>query len=123
MKKIKLKINHKDKRGIISDLIEKECINAVTYITINKNKVRGNHYHKKTIQWNYVLSGKILFVSKIKNKIKKIIGKKGDFIKIDTKEFHAIKAISKAEIVVITKGPRGGKEYENDTFRLEENLI
>ena len=46
-----------------------------------------------------------------------------NIVKIDTKEFHAIKAISKAEIMVFTKGPRGGKEYENDTFRLEENLI
>ena len=55
MKKIKRKINFKDKRGIILDLIEKENINAVTYITLNKNSVRGNHYHKKTIQWNFIL--------------------------------------------------------------------
>ena len=46
MKKIKAKINFKDKRGVISDLIEKEKINAITYISFFKNKVRANHYHK-----------------------------------------------------------------------------
>ena len=68
MKKIKSKVNHKDNRGIIADLIENEKINAITYITFLKNKVRGNHYHKKTIQWNFVVSGKVIFISKI-NKI------------------------------------------------------
>ena len=42
MKKIKIKINHQDKRGVIIDLLEKEKINAITYITQNKGKVRGN---------------------------------------------------------------------------------
>ena len=47
MKKIKIKINFKDTRGIIVDLLEKKKINAITYITQNKGKVRGNHFHKK----------------------------------------------------------------------------
>ena len=123
MKKAENKINYKDNRGIISDLIEKEKINSVTYITFNKNKVRGNHYHKKTTQWNYVISGKLVFFSKINGKIKKIIGKKKDLIKIETKEHHAIKALNYSEMLVFTKGPRGGKEYESDTFRLKNNLI
>ena len=55
--------------------------------------------------------------------IKKIIGKKKDLIKIETREHHAIKALNYSEILVFTKGPRGGKEYESDTFRLKKNLI
>ena len=123
MKKIKVKVNFKDERGIIIDLIEKENINAVTFITLNKNKVRGNHYHKKTIQWNYILKGKIKFVSISGGKKNIIIGKKNDLIKINSKESHALKGITKSEILVFTKGPRGGKEYENDTFRLKNKLI
>ena len=64
MKKIKLSINHKDKRGLIIDLLEKKTINAITFITQKKGAVRGNHYHKKTIQWNYLLSGKIELIAK-----------------------------------------------------------
>ena len=38
MKKIKIKVNHKDKRGIIIDLLEKKNINAITYITQKKRE-------------------------------------------------------------------------------------
>ena len=68
MKKINLKIAFKDRRGKIIDLIENEKINAVTLITIKKGAVRGNHYHKKTWQWNYIISGKMRLVTKIPNK-------------------------------------------------------
>ena len=124
MKKIKTKINFKDNRGIIMDLLEKKNINAITLITQNKGKVRGNHYHKKTIQWNYLLKGKILIVA-VKNgkKSKIILNKKGDLVETSKKEFHAIKALKNAEYLVFTQGPRGGKEYENDTFRLKKPIL
>jgi len=124
MKKIKTKINHKDDRGIIMDLLEKKKVNAITYITQKKDKVRGNHFHKKTIQWNYLLKGKIKIVTKKKSStIKSIVLKKGDLVVTALNESHAIKAIADSEYLVFTQGPRGGKEYENDTFRLSKPLI
>ena len=124
MKKIKIKINHQDSRGVIIDLLEKQKINAITYITQKKGKVRGNHFHKKTIQWNYLTKGKIKIVGKKKNKGKKeIILSKGDLVVTYANEAHAIKAIRYSEYIVFTQGPRGGKEYENDTFRLTKPLI
>ncbi len=124
MKKIKFKVNFKDKRGSITDMLEKEHINAVTYIVTNKGNVRGNHYHKKTWQWNYVLKGKAKLVCHKANS-KKIITilKKGDFVLLGPNEKHAFKALESFHIMVLTKGPRGGKEYENDTFRLKKKLI
>ena len=124
MKKIKTKINFKDERGLIIDLLEKKNINAITYITQNKGKVRGNHFHKKTIQWYYLLKGMIKKVTKKKDeKIKEMILSKGDLVVTDINESHAIKAIKNSEYLVFTQGPRGGKEYENDTFRLPMPLI
>ena len=38
MKKIKIKINHRDSRGLIIDLLEKKNINAITLITQKKGK-------------------------------------------------------------------------------------
>ena len=122
MKEIKLKINFKDKRGVIVDLLEKEKINAITYLTINKNKVRGNHFHKKTYQWNYVLSGKMKLISRINKKIKYKILKKGDLYLTSPLEEHALVGHTKCEVLVFTKGPRGGKEYETDTFRIKDDL-
>ena len=66
MRKIKNKISYQDGRGLIIDLLEKRTINAITFITQKKGKVRGNHFHKKTIQWNYLVKGKIEIVAKKK---------------------------------------------------------
>ena len=124
MKKIKIKINHKDSRGVIIDLLEKKKINAITYITQKKGKIRGNHFHKKTIQWNYLIKGKIKIVTKKRNKgVQEMILSRGDLVVTSSNESHAIKAIEYAEYLVFTQGPRGGKEYERDTFRLSEPLI
>ena len=122
MIKIRKKINFKDKRGVIIDLIEKTEINAVTYITQKKNSIRGNHYHKKTIQWNYLLSGKVILITQKKNKkIMKKIMKKGDLILTEKNEKHAIKALKSSEMLVFTKGPRGGKEYERIHLNFQKN--
>jgi len=124
MKKIKNKIMHKDKRGLIIDLLENKKINSITFITQKKNKVRGNHFHKKTIQWNYLIKGKIqLFTKKKNNSLKKMILKKGDLVETSENEQHAIKALQNSEFLVFTQGPRSGKNYEQDTFRLLKPLI
>ena len=124
MKKINLKIAFKDRRGKIIDLIEGEKINAITLITIRKGAIRGNHYHKKTWQWNYVISGKMRLVTKIPNKkIKTILLNPGDLALTLPGELHALIGIEDCKFLVFTKGPRGGKEYKSDTFRLEKPLV
>ena len=124
MKKIKNKINFKDSRGFIIDLLEKKNINAITFITQKKGKIRGNHFHKKTIQWNYLIKGKLeLLTRKNKQKIIRTLMKEGDLVETSKNESHAIKALKNSEFLVFTQGPRGGKEYENDTFRLKNPII
>ena len=49
--------------------------------------------------------------------------KKGDLILTEKNEKHAIKALVNSEMLVFTKGPRGGKEYESDTYKLTDNLV
>ena len=50
--------------------------------------------------------------------------KKGDLVFTEPWESHALVGISDVcEFLVFTKGPRGGKEYESDTYRLKEKLI
>jgi quercetin dioxygenase-like cupin family protein len=124
MKKIKRKINFRDNRGFIIDLLEKKNINAITFITQKKGKIRGNHFHKKTIQWNYLIKGKLeLLTRKNKQKIIRTLMKEGDLVETSKNESHAIKALKNSEFLVFTQGPRGGKEYENDTFRLKNPII
>lgn len=122
-KKKKLLPNFKDNRGEIIDIIENEKISAVTIITFSKGAVRGNHYHKKTTQWNYVLDGEIIYYSEKKNKKSKVTMKAGDLSVSLPHQKHAFKSLKKSRVLVLTKGPRAGQNYEIDTFRLIKNPL
>ena len=124
MEIIKLTPAHTDQRGSIVDLISDDEVNAVTLITFIKGAVRANHYHERTTQWNYVLSGEILLATQMPGGDKREqILKVGDFVVARENERHALKGLTDAEVLILTKGPRAGAQYENDTFRLDEPLI
>lgn len=108
----------KDKRGIINDLLVSKK-SAVTHITFKKGAVRANHYHNKTIQWDFIVSGKLI----CKSGNKTIEVSEGEMIMHPAKVPHAYKAITNAEMVSITYGVRIGDAYEKDTIRLEKPLI
>lgn len=38
-------------------------------------------------------------------------------------EKHAFKSLKKSRVLVLTKGPRAGQNYEIDTFRLIKNPL
>ena len=111
----------RDKRGLIADIIYNNEINHIAYISTNKNGIRGNHYHKKTTQYTFVIDGRIRYYFKKKSgkKISQLILKKGDLIKSKFNEIHAFKTLSnKSVMLALTVGIRGGKDYEKDTFRV-----
>lgn len=113
-----------DARGEIVDLLENESINAVTLVTFRKGAVRGNHYHKQTTQWNYLMSGGIRLVSQMPGgPPRESVMAPGDLIATGPGEHHALQALEDSTLMVFTRGPRGGKEYESDTYRLETPLI
>lgn len=115
---------HTDDRGSITDLIGDDEINAVTMITFAPGAVRANHYHEHTVQWNYVISGEVLLATQAPDgERQERVLKKGDFAMSVARERHALKALTEAEVLILTKGPRAGSEYENDTFRLTDPLI
>jgi len=124
MEIIDLKPAFTDARGAITDLISDDEINAVTLITFAKGAVRANHYHERTIQWNYVIKGAILLATQFPGgeKQERVL-KAGEFAVTRENERHALKGITEAEVLILTKGPRAGTQYENDTFRLTEPLI
>ncbi|MFL2897117.1 MAG: hypothetical protein ACJZ35_01855 [Candidatus Pelagibacter sp.] len=124
MKKFSRKINFKDKRGYILDISYKEDFNHSTLIYSNKNSVRANHYHKKTTQISFILNGSCFYFSKKlkQKKTKKIKLKKYDYLITKPNEIHAYKFLEKTEMLVFSKGLRGGKDYEKDTFRVQKKL-
>lgn len=115
-----LKPAFSDDRGMIIDLVYKTDFDAVTLIKSKKGSVRGNHYHKETTQYSYILSGKIEAYSQapagpVEIKTLEI----GDMMISVPFERHALHAVEDSELLIITKGPRSGTDYEADTFRVE----
>jgi quercetin dioxygenase-like cupin family protein len=120
----KIEANFRDDRGDITDILVKEAIEYVTLITSNAGTVRGNHYHKQTYQWVYMLSGKFRVCAKKEGgKVEEFIISKGDLILHAPLEQHAFEALEDSSFLVLTRGPRGGDNYEDDTYRMDTHLI
>lgn len=124
MELVKIKPNFQDERGVISDILSHEPIEHVTVITSLKGVERGHHYHKETVQWVYLYSGKLKSLTqKDGEKVISSIMEPGDLIKTEKLERHAICALDNSVFFVFTRGPRGGEDYEDDTYRLENPLV
>ena len=120
----KIKNDFEDNRGAIRDILVKEKIDFVTIIFNKKNSVRGNHYHKKTVQYLYVLEGSILVASKFEGKeIEKKVLTEGDLLLNEPFEWHAIKSIEDSKLLILTRGLRGGNDYEEDTFKIGKPIL
>jgi dTDP-4-dehydrorhamnose 3,5-epimerase-like enzyme len=114
-----------DARGAITDLLTKTVIDAVTLIESNAGTVRGNHYHKDTEQWLYLLSG-MLEIAWQEHATEVKSGSymyPGEMMHSPPGEAHAVKALKDSVFVVMTRGPRNGADYESDTFRLNTPLL
>jgi dTDP-4-dehydrorhamnose 3,5-epimerase-like enzyme len=131
MSKIKLlKKNFEDKRGKIIDIFVNLPKDHCSIITFNKGAVRGNHYHKKSCQFSFLLSGELDFyfgkVDKKNGKLKKLKKrtiKKNTLITHEPYEAHAFRSKKNSVMIAFSCGVRGGKNYEKDTFRLKTKLV
>jgi dTDP-4-dehydrorhamnose 3,5-epimerase-like enzyme len=127
----KIKVFFTDYRGEIKDIFTKEKYDHCSTVSFKKNAIRGNHFHKKSIQSSYILKGVFKVTSAKINKktlkLNKIITKKineGTFICHKEYEAHSYRCLSKnGLIIVFTKGVRGGINYEKDTFRLKNKIF
>ena len=109
-----------DTRGTITDLVQDERIEAATIITTRAGAVRGNHWHAETVQWMYIVSGRMRYTSQRPGSardVREVVA--GDLITNDPYERHAMRALEDTVFLVLTRGPRSGAGYEEDTHRLE----
>ena len=119
MKVLQIKTTYQDKRGSITDIVEQIDFNGATMIESKKGSIRGNHYHKKTIQYIYLLSGKLKAKSKkVDESMVEVVVQPGDLISHDQLEAQCFEAIEDSLFLVLSSGLRTGKDYEKDTYRL-----
>lgn len=114
---------HRDDRGVITDLHVGEPVNALTTVTCRKGAVRGNHFHKHTTQFTYVLSGRLrYFAQREGDGVKRRVVQTGDLVTSLPRERHAFEALEDSVLLAFCHGPRAGMDYEKDTYRLAEPL-
>lgn len=120
-KRQKRKVDFKDKRGTIMDIFVKEPYEHCVIIYSNKGAVRGSHFHKKSLQADFMLSGKMMAFSRKKGskKIQKFVISANDVTYWDKGEAHEFIALEKCAFLSFVNGPRGGNKYESDTYRLK----
>ena len=115
---------HADQRGVITDLHVGQPVNALTTVTCLKGAIRGNHFHKLTTQFTYVLSGKLRYVGQnLDRPVEECTIAAGDLVTSLPLESHAFEALEDSVLLAFCHGPRAGMDYEKDTYRLEEPLI
>lgn len=113
-----------DNRGTITDIFYMSNMNHGCIITNQPGAVRGNHYHKLTTQYTYILSGSVTYYSKAldsQDPADEFTAVTGDMIVSDPLEIHAMKAGPEGcTFIAFAEGPRGGADYESDTYRVED---
>lgn len=111
---------HSDERGIITDLLNGE-IGHVGVITTKKGITRGNHYHKKSMQYSYTFSGKFeVLIANVNNttKVEKIILNAGEMITIPPNTVHSFKALEdNTTMIDLISQSRAGDGYERDVIK------
>ena len=119
--------NFSDERGNIIDLFVGQPKEHCSLVSFAKGAIRGNHYHKKSTQFTYVLNGNFNFFyakvdtnGEIIGKVNKIEVKPKAFITHKAFEAHSFELIGETgTILAFACGMRGGDSYEKDTFRLK----
>ncbi len=124
MKIVHKDVNFEDTRGTITDIFVKDPQDHATIIFSKKGAVRGNHYHKETVQSDYVISGKLKVLTQQvgETEVRETEVGPGDYISHEVNEAHTYVALEDTLFVTFNSGPRGGENYEKDTFRLEVPL-
>lgn len=112
-----------DDRGTIADLLNAdEEIHHIGLITFTTGAVRANHYHERSKQHDYVLSGKIELRTKPANDPSAIVSttilEAGDAVSIPEFVIHAYKALEPSIIIDMTTMSRDAGGYEKDTIRV-----
>lgn len=83
--------------------------NSPIGVALAEIKISKEHFHKKMIEWYYIIQGR----AEIYLDRKRLILRKNDFIKIPPNSKHFIKKIGRknVKILVITLPPWNKKDY------------
>lgn len=111
-----------DDRGTISDIFyNTDMQHAAIVESRQAGVIRGNHYHKKTTQSVFVLKGKLRYWWQPADRsqpAQSVIVGENSLVTSPPNEIHTLEMLEPNTFIVFSSGPRGGQDYESDTFRV-----
>ena len=122
MEKRRIEPVHTDNRGYIADILYKHPVDHVGVIDTVAGSIRGNHYHKQSIQHMLITKGSLEYWYKPVDSTepaKCVLLREYDFVTTTPGEIHALRMLVDNQFIVLTEGMRGGIDYEADTFRTD----
>jgi len=115
-----------DHRGQLKKIVQKSTLSGeqeieeIYVLYSNKDTVRGNHFHKQTIEFFTVLSGEAImaFSDTDKRNMDIITIKSSDnqTIKVYPNTVHAIKNVSEAPLIVLAVSLKEYNPQDTDIF-------
>ena len=122
---VKIKPAFTDDRGSIFDVVE-DNVGHTGIIEIRRGAIRGKHYHKRSTQYTFLVSGKMEFFEKDlihkNSKIESVVLEPFDLVITPPMKAHAMKGLEDSVFLDMTTESRSGKGYEEDTVRLEMEI-
>lgn len=106
------------------DVFVKHPFEHCVIIHSTPGSVRGNHYHEKSEQCDFMVKGSMKVFSRKADSdvIEESVSKEGEWIEWEKGEAHEFIAIEDVIFMSVVNGPRGGNEYESDTYHLKTPL-
>lgn len=112
-----------DERGSITDLLDKP-VSHVGHITFTKGAIRAKHYHKQSVQYDYILSGKIRLVVCLPDGSEREDHDlyPGMATEVPPGIVHTYIAEEDSAMIDITTLSRSDNGYEEDTIRADLDI-
>ena len=104
MKILKTTLGHSDQRGKFMEIInEAQHWKQMNHVITAKDAIRGNHYHKKTHELFYILTGKVhLHCQDLRtNMIQEKDFAAGEGFMVEPYEYHTVHALTDVEWIVL----------------------
>lgn len=108
-----------DDRGSITDILNLP-VNHIGIIDFNPGALRAKHYHKQSIQYDYILSGRIRLIVCLPDGSEREdhILLPGMATEIPPGIVHTYIAEERSAMIDVTTISRADEGYENDTVRV-----
>jgi len=116
-------IRHNDNRGWLAEILREDILKhkiAQIYVSYSKeNSIRGGHYHKRKIEWFYVISGKArVFLRKFDETIEEtfeISDEDQKIIEIPPFVYHRLEILTE-EMLLLAGSSEVYNKDDPDTF-------